>query len=684
MISRDDQLGAVTIQAATRWAKAHGSSVQQGLEALEQSLKYTATMRREDAFSYGYEPPIWLVAASLMKDYPADDGFRAVVKKMSGMDWETFAPKMREACGFERPVDSILIMGANRSGKTDWASKMVCRASVANDRQLIAIGSQLMSTSRKAQQSRVWHYLPKDLRAKNGRREHLLYLNYKAQTGFSQNMLTLENGSSVRFVSYEADCKSTFEGAEYDKIWLDEEFSAEWLETAIFRCASRLGTVVGTFTPLSGYTAVVADYLDEMVVTRWSTAYMLPKDGGEPLPWAQLGLTKDEYTDLLAYHAGKTTTCTAPEARPENVLAWLDTPVGSDPENLYPERWFDRVPRVAKKRDGAAAILWFHGRDNPYGKPSEVILSAMEQRRDLDATRTRVYGLARKLKAARFPGFSRDTNVIEDRDVPQLMARTMVCDPAPERNWCCMWMGIDAKGDIYVYREWPSSYEIPTVGTPGPWAVISTAKAGVNDGDRGDAQEKFGFGMLRYKAEWARLEGWRDAQLWARYGGECPYEFPRETELEQWTSSNGTHEPLRRRVLDSRAGSQSKISHGEDRTLFELCADLDSGTGFQPASGRRISSGLELIEQLLSPLGGGRKMYVAKSCINTIFALQHFTGADGQKGACKDLIDCLRYGLESGIMDDRPDPERDQSTANGEMARKEYDDDEYEIDWLMD
>lgn len=676
---RDDQLGGVSIDAATRYARDKNTSVASGMEVLEASLAYTANQRKGDPFRHGYEPPIWLVAAALTKDYPVDDAFRATVKKMSGLTWEDFAPKMRQACGFEQPVSSVLIMGANRSGKTDWASKMICRASILNDRHLVAIGSQLMSTSRKAQQSRIWNYLPIELRALNGRREQLLYLNYKAQTGFSQNMLTLANGSSVRFVSYEADCKSTFEGAEYDKIWLDEEFSAEWLETAIFRCASRLGVVIGTFTPLSGYTAVVADYLDEMIITRTSTAYMLPRDGGPPLPHAQLGLTEEECQQLSAFHAGKIDKCTVPESRPENVLKWLDTPVGSPPENIYPDRWFDVVPRVAKKRDGSAAIIWFHGRDNPYGKPSEVIVSAMEQRRDLDVTRTRVYGLAKKLKAARFPGFSRENNVVRDEDVPPLLARTMICDPAPERNWCCLWMGTAENGDVYVYREWPGPYEIPTVGTPGPWAVISSNKSGINDGDRGEAQEKFGFGMLRYKSEWARLEGWRDAQAWAPYKGECPYHFPNDNECQEWSSSNGTHEPLRRRVIDSRAGSQSKISLGEDRTLFEICADLDPGTGMQPASGRRISSGAEIIERLLSPLPGGARLKVARSCTNMIFALQHYTGVDGQKGACKDFIDCLRYGLESGMIDDRPEASRDASTATGDVPPRN--DDFFEIDW---
>jgi hypothetical protein len=46
--------------------------------------------------------------------------------------------------------------------------------------------------------------------------------------------------------------------------------------------------------------------------------------------------------------------------------------------------------------------------------------------------------------------------------------------------------------------------------------------------------------------------------------------------------------------------------------------------------------------QPLSPINEP-KLYVSKQCQNLIYSLREWTGADGQKGACKDPIDTLRY-----------------------------------------
>jgi hypothetical protein len=37
------------------------------------------------------------------------------------------------------------------------------------------------------------------------------------------------------------------------------------------------------------------------------------------------------------------------------------------------------------------------------------------------------------------------------------------------------------------------------------------------------------------------------------------------------------------------------------------------------------------------------KFYIAKSCENTILAIENYTGDDGKDEAWKDPIDCLRY-----------------------------------------
>ena len=562
---RDPQLGGVTPAKAEAWARAHGRSVREGLKVLNAALERETRRRAEDPFAFGYEPPIWFVASALLEGSPVTPAMEARVRARTGLDWPAFAERMRRACGFDRPVRELLIMGANRSGKTDWAAKRLVRRLTAGRNEQLVVGAQTRETSRSTQQDRVWHYLPKDLRARNGERGNVFYLNHKDQTGFTFNKVTMDDHSNLRFVTYEQDVNAIMEGPAFDEGWLDEEFGKRWLDALRFRLSSKRGTLIATFTPVSGYTPVVADFLEGMVVTRRTTAYLLPRDGGPPLPWAQLGLSEAEWHALTGAHSASGV-LQPPESRPEDCFRWLeDAGPFSEPENVAPGRVFETVPRVARKRDGSAAILWFLGRDNPYGAPGRVIEVAAGNVRAEESIRRRVYGLATQTRGGRFR-FDPKRHVAPDSALPPLLARTMVVDPAPERNWFCLWLGVDDKGDVWVYREWPGDYEIPGQGVPGDWAVVSDRRNGVNDGDRGPAQEKFGFGLDKYKAEWARLEGWEDAAPWAAglqtANGAA---FPASEEILRWAAENGTREPLRRRILDSRAGSQSsrdKIAAG--------------------------------------------------------------------------------------------------------------------------
>jgi hypothetical protein len=92
-------------------------------------------------------------------------------------------------------------------------------------------------------------------------------------------------------------------------------------------------------------------------------------------------------------------------------------------------------------------------------------------------------------------------------------------------------------------------------------------------------------------------------------------------------------------------------------TLIEKFAEigltfLDSSTG----GGKwTVEDGSAMVEDALAwdrekPLSffNEPKLYVARSCVNLIFALKVWTGQDGQKGATKDPIDCLRMGFLKG------------------------------------
>ena len=165
-------------------------------------------------------------------------------------------------------------------------------------------------------------------------------------------------------------------------------------------------------------------------------------------------------------------------------------------------------------------------------------------------------------------------------------------------------------------------------------------------------QHDFGFGFLAYKREITRLEGW------TCYDPEAELD-----EVEEWSELDGTAEQIEYRVIDARAASQSKIGAKENTSLFEQVSRL--AEGFVPASGQKISVGLDVLQDLVK---SGRYK-VSAACVNTIAAYGMYTGADGQKGACKDMIDLDRYAVLSGIleaMEDMSGEGQEKRTANHE------------------
>jgi len=355
-------------------------------------------------------------------------------------------------------------------------------------------------------------------------------------------------------------------------------------------------------------------------VVRWHRAYLRPKDGGGRMPWAELNLSRGEYEALVEWRrTGMQGDCGVPESRPEDCFAWLDETgdgrfAGPGPDS----RVFDFTPRVAVCQGGDAAAVWFFGSDNPYGLPAELIAAKMADENAEQRIFEAVYGMARDLKGRIFKTSAIDDATVDDADIPKRLVRFMVCDPAPERNWCIAWFGFDPEtGTLYLYREWPGSYEIPGEGVPGPWVVQSDRNGGLNDGARGDAQNSFGWGYEQIRDEIARLEGW---------GAD---------------GESDAAERMEFRILDSRAASQSKISSVASQTLL---ADLEEYmSGWIVSDGQRTEVGYS---RMTDKLAAG-KLKFARSCQNAITCLKMLTGRDGQKGAAKDFVDLVRYATMS-------------------------------------
>jgi hypothetical protein len=188
----------------------------------------------------------------------------------------------------------------------------------------------------------------------------------------------------------------------------------------------------------------------------------------------------------------------------------------------------------------------------------------------------------------------------------------MVADPAGARNWFMIWARVDDDGVVWVYREWPDqSY--------GEWALPGE-KA---DGKVGPAQRAgAGKGVDEYSQLIHMLE---------KHGDKT--------------------EEIFERYIDPRTAGTETITKDGGTTLPDMLAMAEPPVYFTPAAGMQVDDRVLLINDLLAydrtqPMVRGQnhpRLMVHESCQNLIWSLKEWTGEDGQKGACKDPVDCLGY-----------------------------------------
>jgi hypothetical protein len=418
MIENDAVFAAPALEELERDAARLGEDVKAVADRRLAARGRLLAMAKADPFRYGWEPDFWLVCRALLGAARLPDVVRIRLAERTGHDaatvWPWWSERLLSNLGLRFPVDELLANGANASGKTDFAAKLSQETGQAGGLK-IEIGSQQWQTSVEVQQARMWKYLPREIREHAGARPDPEYVRYTAKNGFTGNSFILRGGTRFGFVFYTQDQDKVFEGRQGNFYWMDEELPLSWLETIRYRLARVRGKLVVTFTPISGYTPAVADYQDGMRVVRWRHAYMLPRDGGAPAPWAAVGLTREEM-DLLERqsHAKVKLPQTVPSARPEECAGWAEAPWRDRDENLYPDRVWELVPRLALCRDPHRAVVWFHGSDNPYGLPLENIKKAAANPQARDEIKTRIYGIALKRVGKRFKQFDRKTHVAEE------------------------------------------------------------------------------------------------------------------------------------------------------------------------------------------------------------------------------------------------------------------------------
>ncbi len=560
-------------------------------------------LEEEDPFRHGYEPPFW-----------------------AAVDWAVCELVCRP--GNENAVLEILIQGGNRAGKTDYAAKRFIETLVLNDRWLCWAFHADQAASRSVQQRRSWHYLPPEHKPATGklRKGVRQRMNYNQESGFTENMFSLSNGSASHYKFYSAEVKA-LEGDEPDFCWSDEEIPEEWVEAI----GVRLITKAGKRQPF------LAALRAELAKRQKDAGHVLPR-----LLRAQMwrGCHLITFTPI----SGLT-----PTVRRFTKGA---TPLVTVPAELLPIRdaagavlGHEHVPRVARCAQPTRLAVYFHTYDNLHGGNYPGMKAAC-QGKTASWIKIRVYGVTDAAKDGRFPQFSREIHVRPKGALPKDGTWYHVVDPCNGRNWFMIWALVSPLGQVLVAREWPQPDDyVEGIGVMGEWAVPSVGKR--LDGDRGPAQASLGWGIKRYCQEIERIE----RELYRAQHG---------------PGKEGKIEPFVR-IIDSRAGNTPTLAASETLTLIDLLADehLD----FEPAGmlvaaegqSRRntINEGIDLLNDWLAydaaavvTLPDGTKrpdplkaptLYLSESCGNCINALETWTGLDGPDGACKDPIDVLRY-----------------------------------------
>jgi hypothetical protein len=488
-----------------------------------------------------------------------------------------------------------LDLGGNRASKTERRGKRLVDNMVKNPGWKAWACQSTETASVQNQQNIVYKYLPPEWKPESGRLRHgvMTKIAYTQSGGFTENVFTCPNGSECRFKFYEMKVKN-LEGSELDEAWCDELVPIDWLEALIFRLVTRAGKkerngILGiTFTPIEGYSSTVKVHLNGARTMEEADAELLPDQvngGCEKVPRVQ--------------------------------------------ENLG----VDINGQKAK-----ALIVYFHTKDNPFGNYES--MKATLEGASREKILTRAYGVPTKAMMTRFPMFSDLAHVVSLNRFRQIQKDGgtwyQFLDPCSGRNWFQLWIFIDPLNRAFVAGESPSfdhdwAY-IPGVGNPGPWAVPGN-KA---DGELGDGQKEWGWGYTRYLEEMDRME---------RILSTAPAQ--KIVVSARW--------------IDARYGNARRTAEEQSTTLIEdlwamkmefLAAPsekaIDSGRGGGDGSLRMINDKLFYDAQRPIDQTNQPHLYVVETCPNTVYALKEWTGKDGQHGACKDPIDCLRMFVLSG------------------------------------
>jgi phage terminase large subunit-like protein len=509
---------------------------------------------KHDPLNYGYDPESFKKAEELLETY-----------------------------------SELLAAGANRDGKTEWASKHVVTNLVTKPDQLWACFHSSEESSIRQQQKRIYKFLPPKWRDL-GKVGSDVYVKYTKTGGFgSYKTFILPNGSQCMFFNYKQDVK-VMEGYAFDGVWFDELVPIEFVDALDFRVDRdrRLETIL-TFTPTAGYTPTVAKFVAGAKIIETKRAHLLPQD-----------------RELVK-----------------------GCPKG-------------HMPYVMKSVRPSAAVLFFHWGMNPYGAHAEVKEKLAGA--PIEKVKIRGYGWADKMVSSalsEYEAVHRISREHFDKIAKGPLTRYCVVDPAGTKNWFIKWYACTPQGWTILYREWPDAQRY------GAWALPPT-KAEQMDWRPGEAQRlnpPHGRGMDGYKRLILELEGGRfneKSQKWDLSQTETIERRLIDCRMGD-TQAPGKNEGTS--IIDL-LSEETKNEKGEivlPRMFFEEGPDSHIQETIQMLHKAMGWDKTQPYSAINCP-----KWFIVDDLEQTHLCYSEFTALGTLKDALKDIIDPDRYFIKSG------------------------------------
>ena len=403
---------------------------------------------RADPFNHDIELPQWADADRLLGESDARGGSAAAAAER---------------------VLFLILLGGNRSGKSRYAGRRIVQAAVRWPNAKFLCLAETVEASIETQQQIVWHYLPTEFKALNGKQSKKFYVKYSTHHGFSDQILGLPNGTKFLFKTYQQD-PGDLEGQMFGTpgvtipaVWADENLRVNWWLMLQRRLRFQQAQLVWSFTPINGMTATIKEAVGDSAETLESRpAELLPGRVNVP------GL-----------------------------------PVG-------------HMPYIQRPATSRARVIYFWSEFNRYGDGARSYYDAVKddcRGRSSEYVQRIAYGYTRDTVGRPFPKWG-PWNVVAPAHLPEKGTDYLFTDPAGARNWATLWVRVTPEERFYIMADWPDAQ------TYGEWSVPNTDSAGDNLAKLhkpGPAQNSLGLGTVQLRQVWRAIEKERGLEVFTRY-----------------------------------------------------------------------------------------------------------------------------------------------------------------------